>query len=70
VREELQCSGCERIRTGAAGPCVEDVGGRRGEGSGRHGPNAGRPRPSRRRRGSYGAASRKEKGRSEGGGRA
>jgi hypothetical protein len=28
VREELQCGGCRRIRTGAAGPCVEDVGGR------------------------------------------
>jgi hypothetical protein len=48
---------------------VEDVGGRRGEGSGRHGPNAGRPRPLRRRRGGYGAASRKERRRSEGGDR-
>jgi hypothetical protein len=28
VREELQCGGCGRIRTGAAGPRVEDVGGR------------------------------------------
>jgi hypothetical protein len=27
VREELQCGGCERIRTGAAEPRVEDVGG-------------------------------------------
>jgi hypothetical protein len=35
VREELQCGGCGRIRTGAAGPRVKDVGGRRGEGSGR-----------------------------------
>jgi pentatricopeptide repeat protein len=35
--------------------------GRRGEGNESHDPNAGRPRPSRRRRGSYGVASRKEK---------
>jgi hypothetical protein len=35
MREELQCGGCGRIRTGAAGPRVEDVGGRREEGSGR-----------------------------------
>jgi hypothetical protein len=28
VREELQYGGCERIRTGAAGPRVEDVEGR------------------------------------------
>jgi hypothetical protein len=28
VREELQRGGCERIRTGAAGPRVEDVEGR------------------------------------------
>jgi hypothetical protein len=28
VREELQCDGCRRIRTGAAGPRVEDVEGR------------------------------------------
>jgi hypothetical protein len=41
VREELQCGGWRRIRTGAAGPRVENVGGRRGEGSGRHDPNAG-----------------------------
>jgi hypothetical protein len=34
VREELQCGGCERIRTGAAGPRVENIGGRRGEGNG------------------------------------
>jgi pentatricopeptide repeat protein len=27
VREELQCSGCGRIRTGAAGLRVENVGG-------------------------------------------
>jgi hypothetical protein len=26
VREELQCGGCGRIRTGAAGPRVEDGG--------------------------------------------
>jgi hypothetical protein len=48
VREELQCDGCGRFRTGATRPRVEDVGGHRGEGSGRHGPDAGRPRPSRR----------------------
>jgi hypothetical protein len=35
VREERQCGGCERICTGAAGPHVENVGGRRGEGNGR-----------------------------------
>jgi hypothetical protein len=58
---------CERIRTGAAGPRVENVGGCRGEGSGRCGPNVGRPRPSRRRRGGYGAASQKERRQSEGG---
>jgi hypothetical protein len=28
VREEQQCGGCERICTGAAGPRVENVGGR------------------------------------------
>jgi hypothetical protein len=28
VREELQCSGCGRIRTGAVEPHVENVGGR------------------------------------------
>jgi hypothetical protein len=28
VWEELQCGGCGRIHTGAAGPRVEDVGGR------------------------------------------
>jgi hypothetical protein len=28
VREELQCSGCGQIRTGAAGLRVENVGGR------------------------------------------
>jgi hypothetical protein len=28
VWEELRCGGCERIRTGAAEPRVEDVGGR------------------------------------------
>jgi hypothetical protein len=60
VREELQCGGCGRIRTGAAGPRVENNGGRRGEGSGRRSPDANRPRPSRRRRGGYGAANRKE----------
>jgi pentatricopeptide repeat protein len=37
------------------------IGGRRGEGSGRRDPNAGRPQPSRRWRGGYGVASRKEK---------
>jgi hypothetical protein len=63
-------AGCEQIRTRAAGPRVENVGGRQGESSGRHGSNADRPRPSRRRRGGYGAASWKEKLRSEGGGRA
>jgi hypothetical protein len=35
VRELLQCGGCRRIRTGAAGPRVEDVGSRQSEGSGR-----------------------------------
>jgi hypothetical protein len=35
VREELQCDGCGWIRTGAIEPCVENIGGRRGEGSGR-----------------------------------
>jgi hypothetical protein len=35
VREELQCDGCGRIRTGAIEPRVENVGGCRGEGSGR-----------------------------------
>jgi pentatricopeptide repeat protein len=44
------------------------IGGRRGEDNGRRDPNAGRPRPSRRRRSGYGAASRKEKWQSEGGG--
>jgi hypothetical protein len=43
---------------------------RRGGGSGRHGPNVGRPRPSRRPRSDYGAANRKEKLRSEGDGQA
>jgi hypothetical protein len=28
VQEELQCGGCKWIRTGVAGPRVEDVGGR------------------------------------------
>jgi pentatricopeptide repeat protein len=37
------------------------IGSRRGDGSGRCGPNAGGPRSSRRRRSAYGAASRKEK---------
>jgi pentatricopeptide repeat protein len=46
------------------------IGGRRGDGSGRRGPMAGGPRFSRRRRSACGAASRKEKLRSEGGGRA
>jgi hypothetical protein len=46
VREELQCDGCGRFRMGAARPRVEDVEGRRGEGNGRHGPDAGRPRSS------------------------
>jgi hypothetical protein len=55
---------------GAVEPRIEDVRGRRGEGNGRHGPDADRPRPSRRRRGGYGAASRKERRRSRGGGRA
>jgi hypothetical protein len=50
MREEPQCEGCGRFRTGAARPRVEDVEGRRGEGSGRHGPDAGRPRPSRKLR--------------------
>jgi pentatricopeptide repeat protein len=45
------------------------IGGRRGEGNGRHGPNAGRPWPSRRRRGGYGVTSRKERRQSEGGDR-
>jgi hypothetical protein len=70
VREELQCSGCGRIRTGAAEPRMENVRGRRGEGSGRHGPNAGRPQSSRRWRSDYGAANWKEKLRSEGDGQA
>jgi hypothetical protein len=56
VREELQCGGCGRIRTGAPGPRVENDGARRGEGSGRRSPDANRPRPSRRWRGGYGAA--------------
>jgi hypothetical protein len=60
-----------RTRTGkAVEPRMEDVGGRQGESNGRRDPNAGRPRPSRRRRSGYGAANRKEKLRSEGGGRA
>jgi hypothetical protein len=67
VREELQCGGCGQIRMGAVGPRVEDVGGRRGEGNGRHGLDADRPRPSRRRRGGFDAVSRKERRRSEGG---
>jgi hypothetical protein len=67
VREELQCGGCGRIRTGAAGSRVMDVGGCRGEGSGRHGPNTGRPRSSRRRRCEYCVANRKGRLRSEGG---
>jgi pentatricopeptide repeat protein len=37
------------------------IGSRRGDGSGRRGPNAGGPRSSRRQRSAYGAASRKEK---------
>jgi hypothetical protein len=45
----VQCGGCGQIRTGAAGPRVEDVGGCRGEGSGRHDPDAGRSRSSWRR---------------------
>jgi hypothetical protein len=69
VREELQCGGCKRIRTGALGPRVGDIGGRRGEGNGRHGPDVDRPQPSRRRRGGYDAASRKERRRSKGGDR-
>jgi hypothetical protein len=44
------------------------IGGRRGEGNGRHGPNTGRPRSSRRRRWECSMASRKEKRRNEGGG--
>jgi hypothetical protein len=67
VREELQCGGCGRIRTRVAGPRVEDVGGCRGEGNGRHGPDADRPRPSQRLRGGYDAVSRKERRRNEGG---
>jgi pentatricopeptide repeat protein len=43
------------------------IGGRRGEGSGRHGPNASRPRSSRRRRNGYGVTSRKERRWSGGG---
>jgi hypothetical protein len=35
VREELQCDGCGRIRTGAIEPRVVNIGGRRGEGNGR-----------------------------------
>jgi hypothetical protein len=46
------------------------IGSRQGDGSGRRGPNAGGPRSSRRRRSANGAASQKEKLRSEGGGRA
>jgi hypothetical protein len=45
---------------------VENVGGRRGKRSGRHGPNTGRPQSSRRRRCEYGVANQKEKPRSEG----
>jgi pentatricopeptide repeat protein len=37
------------------------IGGRRREGSGRHGPNASRLRSSRRRRNGYGVTSRKER---------
>jgi hypothetical protein len=70
VRDELQYGGCGRIRTGAARSRVMDVGGRRGEGSGRHGPNTGRPRSSRRWRCECGVANRKEKPRSEDSGRA
>jgi hypothetical protein len=54
----------------AGGSHVMDIRGRRGKGSGRHGPNTGRPRSSRRRRCEYGVANRKEKPRSEGSGRA
>jgi pentatricopeptide repeat protein len=43
------------------------IGGRRGEGNGRHGSDADKPRPSRRRRGGYGVTSREERRRSEGG---
>jgi hypothetical protein len=41
VREELQCGSCGQIRTGAVEPRVENDGGRRGEGGGRHGPREG-----------------------------
>jgi hypothetical protein len=52
----------------AGGSRVMDIRGRRGKGSGRHGPNTGRPRSSRRRRCEYGVANWKEKLRSEGDG--
>jgi hypothetical protein len=51
---------------GARGSRVMDIRGRRGKGSGRHGPNTDRPWSSRRRRCEYGVANRKEKLRSEG----
>jgi hypothetical protein len=57
MREELQCGGCRRIRTGAAGPHVEDVGGRRREGGGRREPDAADHSPRGGRGGKYGAAS-------------
>jgi hypothetical protein len=45
VREELQCSGCGRIRTGAAGPRVENVEEEAAEGTALmqadHGPHGG-----------------------------
>jgi pentatricopeptide repeat protein len=53
---------------GAAGSRVMNIGGRRGESSGRHGPNTGRPWSSRRQRWECGVASRKEKLRNEGDG--
>jgi hypothetical protein len=73
---------CREVACGAGGAAVRRLwvnphgssgaarGKCRGGGSGRHGPNAGRPRPSQRRRSDYGAANRKEKLRSEGDGRA
>jgi hypothetical protein len=58
---------CSAAAAGA-GSRVMDIGGRRGEGSGRHGPNTGRPRSSRRRIGRGGCGAKATAGRDELGG--
>jgi hypothetical protein len=66
--ESNERGGSARTRTERAVELrVEDVRGCQGESNGRHSPDADRPQPSRRWRGGYGEASRKEKRRSEGG---